>query len=226
MGRVHPARAGRRFRTVRSLPRPAARSRSHQGGRRPHQGQQAADDLCRQRRDPCARGNPRTRRNDRRACGGVPQRPRYRLQRARARADDGGGLQIMADHRSDDRDRHTAGAADDVALALSTRRPEVDPDRYRSDRDASVRTGHGRDCRRQGRHGRSDRGREKSRLQQDQWSPRRDPRSHSGGASGDPEDPAADGVSEHPARGAAGECHRHRRIVAGRLRLLVRFSGL
>ena len=44
------------------------------------QGQQAADDLRRQRRDPCARGNPRTGRNDRRARGGVPQRPRHRLQ--------------------------------------------------------------------------------------------------------------------------------------------------
>ena len=84
-----------------------------------HQGQQAADDLRRQRRDPCARGNPRTRRNDRRARGGVPQRPRHRLQRARARADHGGGLQAVADHRSDDRDRHAAGIADDVALALS-----------------------------------------------------------------------------------------------------------
>ena len=41
-----------------------------------------ADDLRRQRRDPCARGNPRTGRDDRCAGRGVPQRPRHRLQRA------------------------------------------------------------------------------------------------------------------------------------------------
>ena len=54
----------------------------------------------------------------------------------------------------------------------------------------------------------------------------RDPRGDGGGASGDPESSAADGLSEHPARGAAGQCDRHRRVVAGRLRLLVRLSDL
>ena len=71
-----------RLKAVRSLPRPAARSGPDQGGGGADIGQQAADDLCRQRRDPCPRGNPRTRRNDRRAGRGVPQRPRHRLQRA------------------------------------------------------------------------------------------------------------------------------------------------
>ena len=53
-----------------------------------------------------------------------------------------------------------------------------------------------------------------------------DPRGLSRDAAGDPEDPAADGLPEHPARGAAVQRHRHRRTVAGRLRLLVRLSGL
>ena len=69
-------------------------------------------------------------------------------------------------------------------------------------------------------------GGEKGRLQQDQRPARRDPRGDRGGAAGDPEGPAADGLPEHPARGAAGKRHRHRRAVAGRLRFLVRLSGL
>ena len=82
VGRVHPARGGRRrSQAVRSVPGAAARSRPHQGRRRADHGQQGADDLRRQRRDRRARRNSRTRRNDRRAGGGVPQRPRHRLQR-------------------------------------------------------------------------------------------------------------------------------------------------
>ena len=97
VGRVHAARGGRPLpkcspRSRRPSPTPTA-SRPP----RPDQGQQAADDLRRQRRDPRARGNPRTGRNDRRARGGVPQRARHRLQRARTRADHGGGLQAVAD---------------------------------------------------------------------------------------------------------------------------------
>ena len=69
-----------RVKAVRSVSAAAARSRSHQGRRRADRGQQDADDLCRQRRHPRARGNPRACGNDRRAGGGVPQRPRHRLQ--------------------------------------------------------------------------------------------------------------------------------------------------
>ena len=57
---------------------------------------------------------------------------------------------------------------------------------------------------RKSRHRRSGGGGEKSRPQQDQRPARRDSRGHRGGASGYPEGPAADGLSEHPARGAAG----------------------
>ena len=63
---------------------------------------------------------------------------------------------------------------------------------------------------RQGGYSRSGRGRKEGWLQQDQRPARRDPRGYRGGPSGDPENPAADGVSEHPARGAAGQCDRHR----------------
>ena len=56
--------------------------------------------------------------------------------------------------------------------------------------------------------------------------PRRDPRSLGGGAAADSIDPAADGLSEYPARCAAGQCHRHRRAVAGRLCVVVWLSGL
>ena len=41
-------------------------------------------------------------------------------------------------HRSDDRDRHAAGTADDVALALSSRRTEIHSHRYRSRGDAAL----------------------------------------------------------------------------------------
>ncbi len=82
VGRVHPARARSAGAGLRSLARAPARPRSHQGGGRADQGQQEADDLCRQRRDPCARGNPRTGRDDRCAGRRLPQRPRHRLQRA------------------------------------------------------------------------------------------------------------------------------------------------
>ena len=137
VGRLYPARAGRRFPGVRSPARAAARPRPHQGGRSADQGQQTADDLRRQRRDPCARGNPRTRRDDRRARGGVPQRARHRLQRARTRADHGGGLQAVAEHRSDDRDRHADGIAGiRIPLALPAAGPEIRSDRYRSGRNA------------------------------------------------------------------------------------------
>ena len=43
----------------------------------------------------------------------------------------------------------------------------------------------------------------RKRLRQNERPPRRDPRGFGGGAAGDPESPAADGLSEHPARGAA-----------------------
>ena len=82
VGRVHAARGDRRREGVRSLPGAAAGPRPHQGCRRADRGQQDADDLCRQRRDPGARGDSRTGRDDRRAGGGVPQRARHRLQRA------------------------------------------------------------------------------------------------------------------------------------------------
>ncbi len=51
-------------------------------------------------------------------------------------ADDGGGLQALAQDRPDDRHRHAAGTADDVALAVPARRAEIDPHRHRSRRDA------------------------------------------------------------------------------------------
>ena len=100
------------------------------------------------------------------------------------------------------------------------------PHRYRSRGDAALRARHGRHRGCQGRHRRSGGGGEKGRLQQEQRPARRDPRGHRGGAAGDSESSAADGVSEHPARGAAGECDRHRRTVAGRFRFLVRLSDL
>ena len=111
----------------------------------------------------------------------------------------------------DDRDRHAHGIARvRIPLAVSAAGPEICSYRYRSGGNAPAcvrrRCGRGR----QGRHRRSGRRREKGRVQQDQRPARRDPRGHRGGPSGDPESPAADGVSEHPARGAAGQCDRHR----------------
>ena len=88
---------------------------------------------------------------------------------------------------------------------LKSIRIDIDPVEMRRLR---VRRRRGRGC--QGRHRRSGRSREEGRLQQDQRPARRDPRGHRGGAAGDPEDPAADGVPEHPARGAAGQRDRHR----------------
>ena len=63
------------------------------------------------------------------------------------------------------------------------------------------------DCRRgrrrAGRHPRVARRGEQGRVQQNQRPPRRDPRRLGGGAAGDSEGSAADGVPEYPARGAA-----------------------
>ena len=88
---------------------------------------------------------------------------------------------------------------------LKSIRIDIDPAEMRR-----YDAGHSRGRRCQGRHRRSGRRSEEGRLQQDQRQAGGDPRSHGSGASGDPEDPAADGVSEHPARGAAAKCHRHR----------------
>ena len=82
LGRVHAARGNRRRKTVRSFSGAAARSRAGQGRRRADRRQQDADDLRRQRRHSCARGDSRACGTDRRACRGVSQRPRHRLQRA------------------------------------------------------------------------------------------------------------------------------------------------
>ena len=78
--------------------------------------------------------------------------------------------------RSDDRHRLAAGAADDVALALSPRRAEEHPHRHRSGRDAALHLRHGHRRRCQDRDGRSRRCRQQGRLQQDRRPPRRDPR--------------------------------------------------
>jgi thiamine pyrophosphate-dependent acetolactate synthase large subunit-like protein len=68
--------------------------------------------------------------------------------------------------------------------------------------------------------------RQEDRLQQVKRPPGRDPRSHRRGRAGDSAHPAADGLLEDLARGAAGECDRDRRIVTGRVCLLVRLPGL
>ncbi|MFK4577477.1 thiamine pyrophosphate-binding protein [Bradyrhizobium ottawaense] len=97
-----------------------------------------------------------------------------------------------------------------LPLALSTERTEIHSDRHRFGRDAPARR-RCRDCRRrQRRDRRSHCSREEGRLCEEPWPARRDPRGHRGRASGDPAHPATDGVSEHPARGAAGERDRHR----------------
>jgi acetolactate synthase-1/2/3 large subunit len=70
--------------------------------------------------------------------GAIHARPRHRLQRPRTGTDHGGRLPALADHGSDDRDRHAAGAADHVTLALSARWTEIDPYRYRSIGDAAL----------------------------------------------------------------------------------------
>ena len=62
------------------------------------------------------------------------------------------------------------------------RRPEIDPDRYRSVGNAPVHAGCRRDFRREGRHQRAARGGQEERLQEDQRPPRRDPRGLGGGA--------------------------------------------
>ncbi len=199
-----------RRKAVRSVPGTVARQRPHQAGGGADRGQQSADDLRRQRRDPCARGDPRTGRDDRCAGRRLPQRARHRQQRPRARPHHGGGLPALAHDRPHDRHRHPAGTADDVALAVPTRRPEVDPHRYRSRRNAPAepRRRGGRGC--QDGDARSGRRRQQGRLSQVERTPRRDPRGERGRASGDPEGPAADGLSHHPARGAAVRCDRDR----------------
>ena len=111
---------------------------------------------------------------------------------------------LWPNDRSDDRDRQPHGIAGVIVpLAVPAGRPEIDPDRYRSVGNAPVdaRRRRGRRCPR--RHARAARRGQQGRLQEDQRPPRRDPRGFGGGVAGDPEGPAADGLSQHPARGAA-----------------------
>ena len=112
---------------------------------------------------------------------------------------------LWPQHRSDDRHRHPAGIADHVALAVPARRPEIDPHRYRSGRKcagsrpmppsiADAKAGTARTARRGA-----------ARPATRKTSGRRAAiREASAAALQEIQsDPAADGLPEHPARGAA-----------------------
>ena len=101
-----PARKSAEGAPARPAVTPAGRYRSGRARRASDQGRAASDDLRRQRRDPCARGGPGARRSDRCAGRRIPQRTWHRVERARARPDDGGGLRTLAHDRPHDRDRN------------------------------------------------------------------------------------------------------------------------
>src|SRR5262249_3704017 len=118
----------------------------------------------------------------------------------------GRGLPALANHRSDDRDRHAAGTANHVTLALSACWTEVDPYRYRSVGDAALYASRRRDLGFEGWNARTAGRGEQGWLPQNQWPAGLDQGSFGCRAAGNSESSAADDLFEYSARGASCEC--------------------